>query len=258
MILAPMRQVGWRRACSGVIAANSAAGVSRNGPPDAVRISRSTCARFSPTRHCQIAECSESIGRSQPSGLRQRIRRIGRAALLGTRSRPGHDEVPPGDERLLVRGCHDLARVERGDDRSEADDAAGPDEDDVDVRRGSPARASASSPPRTSVPGGQAASQQVPARRVVRDRHDGRAAAAPPARPGRRRGCPPRGRRPGTTGRRRGPPRACRPIEPVDPRSATPARPARVSRGRRRQRSTRRAPRRGTNRPGRGGRRGRG
>ena len=42
---------------------------SRNGPPDAVRISAATPAIDSPTRHCQIAECSESIGRSQASGL---------------------------------------------------------------------------------------------------------------------------------------------------------------------------------------------
>ena len=69
VIFAPMVQVGWRRARSGVTVANSAAVESRNGPPDAVRRSRLMDAWSSPTRHCQMAECSESTGRSQPSGL---------------------------------------------------------------------------------------------------------------------------------------------------------------------------------------------
>ena len=36
VILAPISQVGWRSACSGVTAASSARGVVRNGPPEAV------------------------------------------------------------------------------------------------------------------------------------------------------------------------------------------------------------------------------
>ena len=68
VIFGPIDQVGWRRAWSGVTDDRSA-GPSRNGPPDAVRTSEATRFSGSPTRHCQIAECSESIGRSQASGL---------------------------------------------------------------------------------------------------------------------------------------------------------------------------------------------
>jgi hypothetical protein len=68
VIFAPIRQVGCRRARSGVTVASSAAPVSRNGPPDAVRSRRAIERCSSPTRHCQMAECSESMGRSQPRG----------------------------------------------------------------------------------------------------------------------------------------------------------------------------------------------
>src|SRR5580765_298661 len=68
VIFAPIDHVGWRRASSGVTAARSL-GPSRKGPPEAVRMSAATLVSDSPTRHCQIAECSESIGRSQASGL---------------------------------------------------------------------------------------------------------------------------------------------------------------------------------------------
>ncbi len=41
-ILSPMSQLGWASACSGVTSAMSASDQLRNGPPDAVRMSRST------------------------------------------------------------------------------------------------------------------------------------------------------------------------------------------------------------------------
>src|SRR6186997_1270715 len=69
VILAPIDQVGWRSAWAGVTAASSSGVESRKGPPDAVRTRLATAAIDSPTRHCQIAECSESMGRSQASGL---------------------------------------------------------------------------------------------------------------------------------------------------------------------------------------------
>ncbi len=47
-----------------------------------------------------------------------------------------HHEVAAGDERLLVGRSDDLARCERRDDRSEADDAARSDDDEVDVIAG--------------------------------------------------------------------------------------------------------------------------
>ena len=63
VILRPMFQVGCLSACAGVTLARSAAGVWRNGPPDAVRISRRMCRDGSPTRHWKIALCSLSTGR---------------------------------------------------------------------------------------------------------------------------------------------------------------------------------------------------
>ena len=133
VIFAPMLQVGWRRACCGVIAANSAAGRSRNGPPDAVRIeARPPCEvladealpdrRMLRVDRAQPAErAGEGVGRA-------------RRATLG-RARPGerHHEVPAGDEGLLVGGGDDLAGLERREHRPQADDAARADDDHVHV-----------------------------------------------------------------------------------------------------------------------------
>ena len=101
------------------------------GRRDAVRTSAATVDIDSPTRHCQMAECSESIGRSQASGLANGSRGRGRSAA--SRRGRGHDEVAAGDQRLLVGRGHDLAGAQRGEDRPQADDAAGGDDDEVDV-----------------------------------------------------------------------------------------------------------------------------
>ena len=66
VIRGPMSQVGWASASSTVTAAMSAAARPRNGPPEAVRTSRATDPGCSPTRHCQMAECSESTGMISP------------------------------------------------------------------------------------------------------------------------------------------------------------------------------------------------
>ena len=194
MILAPIDQVGWRSACAGVTAASSAGVASRNGPPDAVRMSAATAAIDSPTRHCQIAECSESIGRSQASGLAYgsagSVGRDGR----GQAARERHDEVAAGDERLLVGRRHDLAGAQRGEHRAEADDAAGADDDQVDVvARGERVEG-------VGAADALRAGRQVEAgqRRRRRRARRPRAGAAPPARRGVARWSRPRGRRPGT------------------------------------------------------------
>ena len=64
VILAPIFHVGCCRASSTVTAASRAFGVSRNGPPDAVRRTRWTSARLWPARHWKTALCSESTGKS--------------------------------------------------------------------------------------------------------------------------------------------------------------------------------------------------
>ncbi len=58
----PIFQRGWFNACAGVTDARSA-GASRKGPPEAVRIRRSTAPP--PCRHWKIAECSLSTGRKR-------------------------------------------------------------------------------------------------------------------------------------------------------------------------------------------------
>jgi hypothetical protein len=63
VILAPMRQLGCCRACSTVISAKRSFGSVRKGPPEAVKMSRSTASHRSPMRHCSAALCSLSMGR---------------------------------------------------------------------------------------------------------------------------------------------------------------------------------------------------
>ena len=61
---APIDQFGWFNASARVTPYSSSFGRVRNGPPDAVRINLSTDSGSSPTRHWNIAECSESTGTS--------------------------------------------------------------------------------------------------------------------------------------------------------------------------------------------------
>ena len=69
VILLPMRQVGWLSASSTVARATCAASHSRNGPPDAVRISRAS-SPLCPVTHCSTALCSESTGTTSPPPCR--------------------------------------------------------------------------------------------------------------------------------------------------------------------------------------------
>ena len=64
VILAPMSQLGWRRAWAGVMWRSSSLVLPKKGPPEAVRISFFK-APFSgqPWRHWKMAECSLSTGR---------------------------------------------------------------------------------------------------------------------------------------------------------------------------------------------------
>src|ERR1700730_9436512 len=59
----PIDHRGWLSACSTVTWSRSRSGCDQNGPPLAVMIRRRTLSRRSPHRHCQIALCSESMGR---------------------------------------------------------------------------------------------------------------------------------------------------------------------------------------------------
>src|SRR5438270_4883475 len=59
VIFGPMFQVGCFKACSTVIESNCSRGVSRNGPPDAVRIIRRTSSTFNVQRPTSNVELSE-------------------------------------------------------------------------------------------------------------------------------------------------------------------------------------------------------
>ena len=154
VILAPIVQVGWRRACSGVTAASVAGSASRNGPPDAVRTSAAT-------PYHQFADEALpdrrvlQIDRSQPgqcAGIR--IAGVPGGRGRGQGMREWHDEVAAGDQRLLVGRGDDLARPERGKYRPQADHAARGD----DTRSTSSRVArvsSASAPPTSRVPAGR-------------------------------------------------------------------------------------------------------
>jgi hypothetical protein len=58
----PIFQLGWLRASLGVTLLSCSRVRLRKGPPDAVRVIFSSDSLFSPTRHWNIAECSESTG----------------------------------------------------------------------------------------------------------------------------------------------------------------------------------------------------
>ena len=73
-IFAPMLQLGWRTASSGVMPSNSSRRLPRKGPPEPV--SRILCSSLSPRpiRHWKMAECSESTGTiSAPRALARAI-----------------------------------------------------------------------------------------------------------------------------------------------------------------------------------------
>ena len=100
----------------------------RNGPPEPVSTSESTCSDARPSRHWKSAECSLSTGRMRPPPRSLRLER----------------KLAGGDEALLVREREVDAVLERPERRvnpGEADDGV---EDDV---RLAPSSSSVRSPP---------------------------------------------------------------------------------------------------------------
>ncbi len=100
VIFPPIAQVGWRSASSTVTPSSSARLRPRNGPPDAVSVSRSTVPGRSPSISWCSARCSESTGMScAPVASRQR-----------------HHQLAAHDQRLLV-GQRDVDALGQRDDR---------------------------------------------------------------------------------------------------------------------------------------------
>ncbi len=62
LIFAPISQLGWATACSGVAFIICSISTLRNGPPEAVRIIRATLASRLKSKTWNIALCSESTG----------------------------------------------------------------------------------------------------------------------------------------------------------------------------------------------------
>ena len=120
VIFGPIFQVGWARASSIVIASNVSRGRVRNGPPDAVRTSRST------------SEWTPAAERLVEGAVLRVDGEDRRAGGGGGR----HHRLARDDEDFLVREGERLAELHRLVRRRKpgrADDAA---EDDVDLGEG--------------------------------------------------------------------------------------------------------------------------
>ena len=77
MIFGPIDQLGWRSACSGVAALIAASDQVRNGPPEAVSITRLTSSRRPALSAWKIALCSESTGSTvAPDFAARRMNRL--------------------------------------------------------------------------------------------------------------------------------------------------------------------------------------
>src|SRR4030042_688243 len=94
VILAPMFQLGWRRAWAGVTWANRSASQDRKGPPEAVSHSFFTSSRRCPWRACMSALCSLS------TGIRSTARALGTGQNL--RIFPARQQLPEAGRGLPV------------------------------------------------------------------------------------------------------------------------------------------------------------
>ena len=92
-----------------------ASGVRRNGPPEAVRMTRRTKPGSCPARHWKTPLCSESTGMIDGPG----------AGRLPAQERPGHDH------RFLVGQGHGLAGPDGGQGRPQAGDPGDGRDDEV-------------------------------------------------------------------------------------------------------------------------------
>ena len=111
----PMSQVGWARASCGETSCSCSRVRPRNGPPEAVRISRST-----------------SAARAGAQALGNRgVLRIHRDDLAFAGR--GLDQRAADDQRFLVGQCQGGPGLERGQGRRQADGAGDAVEDDVGV-----------------------------------------------------------------------------------------------------------------------------
>ena len=125
VIFGPIRQVGCASASSTVTASSDSGIATPERSPAGGQHQTRHRASGSPTRHCQMAECSLSTGRSRSSGSPP------------SSSSSARDQVPAGDERLLVGQRHAPPRAQRGEDRRQCGHAGGGHHDEVDaVERG--------------------------------------------------------------------------------------------------------------------------
>ena len=134
VILAPMSQVGCARASSGRARARRSAGQSRNGPPEAVSMRRrpSPCPRRRGTARAPSA-------RSRSGAARPAAMAIGTVGSVRGRPRPrvhrasGMTRWPPATSVSLLAVATTLPASSAASTGPQADDAAGRDDDEVDV-----------------------------------------------------------------------------------------------------------------------------
>ena len=160
---------------------------SRNGPPDAVRIRRATLVQVLADQALPDRGVL-GIDRAQPGRAGSPMGRAGRVAAPSRRAAPrasGMTRCPPATSVSLLAVATTLPARERGEDRPEADDAAGRHDDEVDVV----ARRQLHERPRRG-------RRRLEGRATVRGAVTGCGAA--PARASVARSCPRRARRSGT------------------------------------------------------------
>ena len=217
VILAPIDHVGWRSACSGVTSRDPA-GPSRNGPPEAVRTRAATPA---PGLADEALPDRRVLGvdRAEPGErARERVARVVAATSAASARASGITRWPPATSVSLLAVATTLPARERREDRAEADDAAGRDDDQVDVVAGGELDEGvgpATRPCRTGLDAGRGGR--------VADADDRRAEAGgllATACRSTARGERDHAERSGSPARTSS---AWRPIEPVEPRTATPA-----------------------------------
>ncbi len=102
MIFCPMLQLGCFSACSSVACSMSAGAQVRNGPPDAVMMTRASSSRLPEASAWNSALCSESAGRMQaPAFLARSMKNVAgadQALLVGERD--GGAAIDRGKRRL--------------------------------------------------------------------------------------------------------------------------------------------------------------
>src|SRR3954467_13710932 len=115
VIFCPMLQLGCLSACASVACSISDTAQVRNGPPEAVMMTRTSSSRLPDDSAWNRALCSESAGREAGAGRGGRGQEAG-AGLGGAL----HEEIAGTNETFLVGEGHGRTAVDGGQRRLQA------------------------------------------------------------------------------------------------------------------------------------------